>query len=856
MDVQKNIRDWLLKQQEWFQETADRLINNGLLTTEDLSDLVALLKTPEGQKITNHRTFASLMQSPLATHELRLTRIDGVCGIENLGPRQPLDFGTGNLTVIYGHNGSGKSSYTRVLKKISGKPRAVELKANVFQQQPLERKCQIAYELNGNIKLAEWHVGSAPIDELKPIDIFDSDEANHYLSDESAATYIPPIVGLFEKLATEIEKIRTQLDAEQTKLISSLPGLPPIYQQCDIARTYNSLANITQATLTEIISWTTKEEQQLKDLDERLKVQDPIALAKQKRTTKAEVQKLITKLTQTSREYGVDNLEVIRTLRKSAIDKRNIAIEGGKVQTSVIEGIGTPTWRAMWEAAREFSAIPYPNSPFPVTVGARCLLCQQELTTEAQQRLTDFEKFVKTKLESDAKTAEAVYESALKQLSPAITEQQVQTLCTAAGLSDEWKNYLWEIWYHTSQSLLALQDHERTQQAQPVCDLTKTLVSLKDYYGNLETQAAQHELDAQRFDRAKASREKHELEAKKWMAEQKDAIQSEVERLKKYKAYDSWKALAGSRPVSLKSAEITQEVVTEAYVARFNRELRSLGALRIQVELVKTRTQNARVLHQLRLKGAQKDKPQNVLSEGERRIISLAAFLADVSDKPGAAPFVFDDPISSLDNDFEWYVACRLVELAKSRQVLILTHRLSLYGVLEDVAKKAGEAWKKAHYRPMCIEAYAGVAGHPASQDVWNTNTKTANNILLTRLDCAKKAGESGGGREYRALAQGICSDFRKLVERSVEEDLLNKVVLRHRRSVTTDGRINGVQGITIEDCKLIDELMTKYSCYEHSQSTEVPVIIPEESELRADIESLKTWRENLKTRRDKIIAA
>ncbi|MEX0634925.1 AAA family ATPase [Serratia ureilytica] len=94
------------------------------------------------------------------------------------------------------------------------------------------------------------------------------------------------------------------------------------------------------------------------------------------------------------------------------------------------------------------------------------------------------------------------------------------------------------------------------------------------------------------------------------------------------------------------------------------------------------------MLHQLRLKGVQNDKPQNILSEGERRIISLAAFLADVSDKPGAAPFVFDDPISSLDNDFEWHVACRLVELAKSRQVLVLTHRLSLYGALEDVAKK------------------------------------------------------------------------------------------------------------------------------------------------------------------------
>jgi len=102
----------------------------------------------------------------------------------------------------------------------------------------------------------------------------------------------------------------------------------------------------------------------------------------------------------------------------------------------------------------------------------------------------------------------------------------------------------------------------------------------------------------------------------------------------------------------------------------------------------------------------------------------------------------------------------------------------------------------------------------------------------------------------YRMLAQGICSDFRKLIERSVEEDLLNKVVLRHRRSITTDNRLHAVQDIEPKDCELIDTLMTKYSCYEHSQSSEIPVFIPEEPELRQDLEALKAWRDGLNKRR------
>ena len=48
---------------------------------------------------------------------------------------------------------------------------------------------------------------------------------------------------------------------------------------------------------------------------------------------------------------------------------------------------------------------------------------------------------------------------------------------------------------------------------------------------------------------------------------------------------------------------------------------------------------------------------------------------------------------------------------------------------------------------------------------------------------------------------------------------------------------------------------MTKYSYYEHSQSDEVPVPIPEEAELRADLEELKQWRKDFGERRKAVLA-
>jgi hypothetical protein len=79
-----------------------------------------------------------------------------------------------------------------------------------------------------------------------------------------------------------------------------------------------------------------------------------------------------------------------------------------------------PVWRAMWEAARDYSRQPYPDKAFPVTDEARCVLCHQDLSAEAQQRLNNLEAFVQSRLEIDAATAERRYAQAIGELAPSL----------------------------------------------------------------------------------------------------------------------------------------------------------------------------------------------------------------------------------------------------------------------------------------------------------------------------------------------------------------------------------------------------------------------------------------------------
>ena len=230
----------------------------------------------------------------------------------------------------------------------------------------------------------------------------------------------------------------------------------------------------------------------------------------------------------------------------------------------------------------------------------------------------------------------------------------------------------------------------------------------------------------------------------------------------------------------------------------------------------------------------------SVLSEGEQRIVSLAAFLADVGSKPNSAPFIFDDPISSLDQTYEEHTAKRLVSLSENRQVIVFTHRLSLLGQLIDNGN--------AECRYIRREPW-GCGEHGDVPLFGKKPVNAVKDLKNNRLSVARKMYDSHGFDNYYPLAKAICSDFRILLERIVETELLADVIKRHRRDIHTKNKINLLAKITKDDCELIEKLMSDFSCFEHSQSDESPVEIPEPDILESYLDSIIIWHEAFKTR-------
>src|SRR5690606_18597250 len=97
----------------------DRLIRNNELTDIDINDLTEIAKTDFGLSTCfyNDVDFDSLRQFALnatKTEDIVVSKIFNIDNINALSKSSELMFNADGLTVVYGDNGSGKSSFVSI----------------------------------------------------------------------------------------------------------------------------------------------------------------------------------------------------------------------------------------------------------------------------------------------------------------------------------------------------------------------------------------------------------------------------------------------------------------------------------------------------------------------------------------------------------------------------------------------------------------------------------------------------------------------------------------------------------------------------------------------------------------------
>jgi hypothetical protein len=845
MTVANDILEWSTDRPAWQRDALRRIAIAEALSVRDLIELVSLAKLERGLASPAAALPEPLNEDHLPTRAtartISLSAIADVEHVNALAPGQMLSFSAPGMTVIYGDNGVGKSGYVRILKKaLRARGRDAPILSNVFGG-PVEgeAKARINYQANEEEAVFEWSATSPAPVELSAASVFDSTSASVYCTSEQTVAYVPFGLDLLPKLADVCGRVRDELHAELAADIRRLESLPTELRETPSGIWF---AALSRATSTEEIQERTSFS--AVDIDERRRLAallaeaNPLERAAELGLKARRYEQLRSALHKLTTEITSASISALASAHRAleAAEARSERLLDAIQADSLLPGVESDEWSALWAAVLAYEA------EISATRGDSnrlCPVCQQEVSETASGRMSHTrELFLATakKLEAESRRnvellaapfqmppAENRFDDVVGELmlddsvlgEAALTALALsQSICSqvqVATVAGNWE----EVVQATPSFKIELIDAVLLRLTTEISDLKKA------------ASPAENRLLTQQV---------AELNAKEWLSRRVASITAEVDRLDRTSRLDSAIRDGRTTAITRKATELTREYVTEGLRAVFVRELDRVSATTPRMELVARPGERGKSFYRLELAGAPADTDVvAVISEGELRAVSLAAFLSELSAEDSGSCVVFDDPVSSQDIWNREKVATRLAQLAVERQVVIFTHDVFFLVNVVDEAARAGIACRTAS-----LEKTANGAGVVIGDAPWEAKKFTS--IMGALRDAfARAPGVASDPDVYRRVLSSLCTEFRKAIERAVEEVLLDDVVGRYRRQLFVS-KVPKLARISQDDVDLIDRLMTKYSAFEHAQVPASRVPLPSLEELIADVAELANW--------------
>lgn len=702
MSILQEILTWSATIPSWQSDAVARLLAKPALDPADLDDLFALLKAAHGIPDPKGRVAKPLTADQIPapvekTTQVSLLAIKNLCCVNAIAPNESLPIGATGLTVIYGDNGSGKSGYTRVLKRACRARDQSELilpNANLPPGKTATPEADFEIIVDGHQPQdVHWTFGKPAPDELSALSVFDSRCARAYLDNEDDFSYVPYGLDVFEGLAKVCKELKNKLDTEFAQYTTDLTAFANLHGDTAVGKLISGLSAKTEAAQVEGLAIVTPEERVRRTtLETSLKENNPKERAA---TLRARAKRLAT-LSATATGKGalvnsdaVAKLKVLAETYRSAQAAAAIAASKFNEGEVLLPGTGGDAWRELFEAARKFSHESHPGHTFPeLGEDSPCPLCQQPLQEEAAVRLKRFEEFIQQEAETNVQMRRLALHAQYK-----VFTGQLMTLNLDDVTYGELEGLDKELAADTREFESALGTRQELIKNAVIAhkwegtdvDVPNPDIRLKSLSEKLSAEADALDKAADEKARSILQKEFSELEARLRLGEVKDAVLTAVGRLKHQARLKSCQPALRTTGISIKSSELAEQVVSVALENALNSEFKALGVGSLSVTL-KSRGDKGKALHKLKLGLSQNRSPGDILSEGEQRAIAIGSFLAEVKLAEGKGGVIFDDPVSSLDHRRRERVAARLAAEAAVRQVIVFTHDIYFLCVLAEQA--------------------------------------------------------------------------------------------------------------------------------------------------------------------------
>jgi ABC-type multidrug transport system ATPase subunit len=224
-----------------------------------------------------------------------------------------------------------------------------------------------------------------------------------------------------------------------------------------------------------------------------------------------------------------------------------------------------------------------------------------------------------------------------------------------------------------------------------------------------------------------------------------------------------------------------------------------------------------------------------VLSEGERSVVSLAAFFAEVELAPALSAIVLDDPVTSLDHVYRERVVHQIYDEVQRRQVVVFTHDAVFVSELLDTFQSNNKRGLVSHYSVNRATDTGLVSEGPP----WEL-LKVSDRIEQLQKRCreAKELWDMNQHSAYEDHVKRTLQLLRESWERAVEEVVLHGTVKRFSRQVRTQN-LPQVVKLTADDVKTVENGMSVTSTQGHDRAAAAMQPTPQPDYLREQVTKL-----------------
>lgn len=843
MTVDSHFFNWLIKQHVWMQDAVGCIFQNQDI---DFNRIQLYADSCENIGDNSTRKLKRIDKNNISMEseckQIAIETISDVKNVNALDDQTVLSFNPQGLSVIYGKNGSGKSGYMRILKKVCGNPYAEKIQTNVYSPLSFTPTCKFVINENGVKKDLHIELGEDCIDApLKLCNVFDSMIAIGYVKEQNSATYEPFVFEVLSRLAGYAEQIKAELNKREEGYLLPAVEIPQEFSDREDAKWLFTLSDQT-IIQDEYRNWNNEDDQEIDRIQDflstsnlKVKISNISNQINQIDIIKDHVGAKISLFTDAEKSKLLSAYEEYCAADKTAKVAKDLfsktANELDRISVDIVE------WRKMWENAKAYydSTIKLfqENIEFG-TPDSICPLCHQKLFNDVQERFASVDEYMCGKTQSILIEKKHLFEKSFSSMVDFYSANQVNEIIGSfvpPEINLQILNF-----FNTVEKI-----KNGEKDSSSINELCAVDVSgISDLLDKLKCKLAGERTiyeNALAGDEQVRTRSHLELlKFRKWVFSNLKTIDLKIESQKRINLLQKSYQHVTTNKITLESNFLAQELIATSYIARFESELKALAPnIRVKLERRPSRKGRSPYKIVLDIDNSNRDHPEDVLSEGEQRIVALANFFANATADNELGPIIIDDPISSLDHVFEDKATRRIVELSGNHQTIIFTHRDSLLQGLKEKCKQNGISFKE-----IVISGDGKKKGVINDFEIFTSNVKSCLSSMESTIRESKKLEEDT--IEYKAINGHLCTEFRMTIEKAIETILLGSIVTRFERQIRTQGKLGALTKINESDVKLLDGLMTKYSFTEHSQPEDSAFISISNDEIMIDITTLRNW--------------